>query len=130
MILITIYKYSINIDVKFYVDELHGVGCQFLIDKPTRIRNGKYSLVDHILTNDVQNSVTPGILLADVSDHLPICLVLKNTSMVEPQYPRMVRDYSNFNQIPFLEDLSLNLEPLKYIPSNNSCNTIFNNFLM
>ena len=63
-------RYCSNNDVKFYVDDIHGVGCQFLIDKPTRIRNGKCSIVDHILTNDMQNSLTPGILLADVSDHL------------------------------------------------------------
>ena len=69
---VNLLRYSSNTGVRFFVDEIHGVGCQFLIDKPTRIRNGKVSLVDHILTNAMQNSITPGILLADVSDHLPV----------------------------------------------------------
>ena len=47
---LNLLKYCTDDNVKFYVDDLHGVGCQFLIDKPTRIWDGKCSLVDHILT--------------------------------------------------------------------------------
>ena len=99
------------------------------VDKPTRIRNGKCSIVDHILTNDMQNSLTPGILLADVSDHLPTFLVLKNLGPEAPSYPRMVRDYSNFKQSHFLSDLASSLEPIKRIREGLSGNTIFGNFL-
>ena len=121
-------KYFDKNDVKFYVDDIHGIGCQFMIDKPTRIRNGKVSLVDHIISNDMQNSITPGILLADISDHLPIFLVLKNLGPEAPSFPRMVRDYSNFKQSDFLKDLEQSLESLKRIRTDN-CNTIFQNFL-
>ena len=126
---LNLLKYCTDDNVKFYVDDLHGVGCQFLIDKPTRIWDGKCSLVDHILTNDMQNTITPGILLADASDHLPTFLVLKNMGPELSPFPRMIRDYSKFKQSVFLKDLSTCLEPLKHIKNGENCNNIFQNFL-
>ena len=76
----------------------------------------------------MQNAITPGILLADISDHLPIFLVLKNLGPEAPSFPRMVRDYSNFKQSDFLKELEQSLESLKRIRTDN-CNTIFQNFL-
>ena len=43
-----------------------------LIDKPTRITDNSAMLIDNIFTNELQHHLTSGILINDVSDHLPI----------------------------------------------------------
>ena len=43
-----------------------------LINKPTRITNRSATLIDNIFTNAFEISHNSGILLNDLSDHLPI----------------------------------------------------------
>ena len=53
-----------------------------LITKPTRITSSTATLIDNIFTNRACNSFH-GILLTDISDHLPIfCIAIKNTATV------------------------------------------------
>ena len=48
-----------------------------LITKPTRITSTSSTLLDHIITNITQNTLLPGILRSDLSDHFPIfCFIL------------------------------------------------------
>ena len=57
---------------------LNSVGFSPLINKPTRVFRAEgcsqvsSSCLDHILTNDYENFSDAGILISDVSDHLPI----------------------------------------------------------
>jgi len=47
--------------------------CYFpLITLPTRITNKSSTVIDHIMTNDHKNSILPGIIKTDLSDHFPI----------------------------------------------------------
>jgi len=55
-----------------YVDMLHSLSCKLLVDKPTRIPKRSTTLIDHIYTNDVKSSIVSGIIIDDISDHLPI----------------------------------------------------------
>ena len=45
-----------------------------LITKPTRITNHTATLIDNILTNDIEQAITStnGLIFNDISDHLPI----------------------------------------------------------
>ena len=52
------------------------------------------TLIDHIYTNDVTNKITPGIIIADISDHLPV-----------EKSPIMIRDITKFNKENFLNGL-------------------------
>ena len=72
---------DINIDVsvknactqsKTYLDILMGIGLKNLISKPTRITNTSATILDHILTNLPYESVTSGIMISDITDHLPV----------------------------------------------------------
>ena len=43
-----------------------------LVDRPTRISNRSFSLIDNIFTNVTNHKVASDILVSDVTDHLPI----------------------------------------------------------
>ena len=64
--------------VRDYKNVLNSVGFSPLINKPTRIFRAEgcnevsSSCLDHILSNDYNNFSEAGILISDVSDHLPI----------------------------------------------------------
>ena len=48
-----------------------------LIIKPTRISNVSATLIDNIFTNDINRDITSGLLITDISDHLPVFAVCK-----------------------------------------------------
>ena len=62
--------------VKYFFNDLSSAGCQALTDKPTRITPYSVSIVDHIYSNDSQNILMPGIVIADMSDHLPVIMII------------------------------------------------------
>ena len=43
-----------------------------LINRPTRITSHSATLIDNILTNNINSHVVNGLLFRDISDHLPI----------------------------------------------------------
>ena len=43
-----------------------------LISRPTRITSTSATLIDNIFVNSLEDSFTSGLLLTDISDHLPI----------------------------------------------------------
>ena len=68
-----------NNKVKNYTNMLTSVGCNSLINSPTRYSsNCTPSLLDHIYTNISNLRKTSGICLHDISDHLPTFLNIDN----------------------------------------------------
>ena len=72
---------DINIDVsidtsitqaKTYQDILLGLDLKNLISRPTRITNTSETILDHVLTNLSYDSVRSGIVVSDITDHLPV----------------------------------------------------------
>ena len=72
---------DINIDTAFpstnsysknYKDILLSLGLRNLINKPTRITNSTETILDHVLTNLNFEYCQSGILINDITDHLPI----------------------------------------------------------
>lgn len=49
-----------------------------LISKPTRITSQSETVIDNIFTNIIDGKVVSGILITDVSDHLPVFAVHEN----------------------------------------------------
>ena len=68
-----------------FVDLLHSHSFISLINRPTRITSTTATLIDNIFTNstNIENSFQ-GLLVTDVSDHLPIfCVDLEKTDCVK-----------------------------------------------
>ena len=58
---------------KDFIDLIHSYTFFPVINRPTRIPRESATIIDNIITNSMcQHS--GGIFVADVSDHLPICL--------------------------------------------------------
>ena len=51
---------------------MHSIGLYSFIDRPTRISNHSFTLIDNVFTNVTNHKVTSGILVSDITAHLPI----------------------------------------------------------
>ena len=71
-----------NSDDYQYMLTSNGVSC--VITKPTRVTPNSSSLIDHILTNDMNNTIHPGVIQTDLlSDHYPVfCVLSKNVGFL------------------------------------------------
>ena len=71
---IDLLKYESHKDTKFFIDQMFSSGLFPLINKPTRITQKSSTLIDNIWCNSLSKSEdnTSGIIIDDVSDHLPI----------------------------------------------------------
>ena len=126
---IDLIKNSTNNGIKFYFDDIIGTGCQVLIDKPTRITKNSASLVDHIYSNDALNKITPCIIVAEMSDHLPIFLKVSSANVNLCDQTNLSRDYSKFKKAEFLKELKTKLDNLSINNRNWDGNAKFNRFI-
>ena len=101
-------RYSDHNRVKFYVDTLHSVNARNLINKPTRLTEHSFSLIDHVYTNDSNNEIQSGIVATDISDHLPtfIKITCTNNPHDSKAYVcKTTRDMKNFDLEMFRTDI-------------------------
>jgi hypothetical protein len=85
---IDILKYESHQGTRDFMNVLFNHGCYPIINLPTRIQN-RYSLIDNIFTNVTDIDVMNGLLIDDLSDHLPVFALLphaKKTAQVRKKY--------------------------------------------
>ena len=88
---------------------LFSLGCLPLIKYPTEIAHSSATLIDHFYNDSITQKITSHILTEDISDHMPIVLLLSNTNHKTIEQNIIVRDTKNFNTENFLIELSENL---------------------
>ena len=78
-----------------------------LITLPSRITSHSATLIDNIFTNYFEHHYrTAGLLLADISDHLPIfSICTDDISTLGPKGNIFVRNKSEANTLNFLQQL-------------------------
>lgn len=65
------------------------------IDKPTRIHNNSATLIDNILVNTLQQQISSGNIISDISDHLSqICIIQPTKDKSKCQKNNKMRDFS------------------------------------
>ena len=69
---IYIWKHNSNRGIKYFLDTMYAIGLYPLIDRPTRITNQSFSLIDNIFTIVANHNITCGILINDITDHLAV----------------------------------------------------------
>ena len=67
-----ILKHDSDHGVNLFLDTMYSVGLYPLIDGPPRITNHSFTLIDNIFTNAGDYDNASGLLIYDVSDHLPV----------------------------------------------------------
>lgn len=64
-----------------FINQLLSSAFYPLISKPTRMTNKTATLIDNIFTNRINEDRISGILFSDISDHLPIFTIYKNSNI-------------------------------------------------
>ena len=83
-----------------YIDTMYSHNASMLINKPTRFPIGNQigapSILDHFYTNEAEKVKNIGLLINDITDHLPIFAVIQTTRSHEVKNKNiLVRDYHN-----------------------------------
>ena len=60
-----------------FIDQLYSLGLYPLIDRPSRITTSSATLIDNIFTNQSNCDTCNGLLINDISDHLPVFSISK-----------------------------------------------------
>ena len=108
---VDILKFNLASNVTSYINSLNSVGCNFHIDKPTRITSSSSTCIDHVYSNIKTELLDNHIILSDVSDHFGIITKLCGNTKWEREYPQSYRktnlsehEWGNFNR-----ELKINL---------------------
>ena len=70
-------KVENNVDTDTFVNNLFSFGFYPIINKPSRITSHSATLIDNIFSNDIKRSINSGLIITDISDHLPIFCISK-----------------------------------------------------
>ena len=84
-------KYSENNNIKQFFNVMCSNMCLPIISRPTRITRSSATLLDNIITNQMERPMHRGIIYSDVSDHLPIFQI----SNLNPTSDRLLHAKSN-----------------------------------
>ena len=132
-----------NVISNEYINTMSSLGFSALINQPTRIYSYKgsntvsCSTLDHVITNSSSNFSKVGILISDVSDHLPIFASMslsKTKNSLQNTYRRSFPDSKEEKFVKCLEenlsDIDFNLNPNQImdnilLATKNAINQIF-----
>ena len=99
-----------------YLNVLKSNGFSNLITKPTRVTATSQTTIDHILSNDYDSVLTPGVFSYKLADHYPI--VCKISTPIDKSNNRdgmfMFRNNQAVDGTKFRDDLEAALIPLTY----------------
>ena len=126
-----------SLSAEHFVNSILSCGAFPITTKPTRVTATSATIIDHVITNDTNHSILPGVIETScLSDHnVLFCQIANLPSNVKKRdkYPRMYRDKSKFNSESYANDLDValneyftHLSPL----NNQNYNEIFNNFTL
>lgn len=126
---IDLLKYNDNKGTKTFVDMMFSIGLYPLIDKPTRITDHSATLIDNIFTNELDHNISSGLLISDISDHLPIFAIckyseIKRTSIKKYTFTRK----SDENCIIALKN-ELLVQDWNNVMDTNDVNSAYDNFI-
>ena len=104
---IDLMKYETHNGTKRFLDCMYGLGLYPLIDRPSRITNHSCTLIDNIFTNQINCSIRSGLLMNDITDHLPIFALCNYEIENKKSDPvKYVRNLKNENVSLLIESLS------------------------
>jgi hypothetical protein len=88
-----------------YLDTSHMNGFIQTNLKATRINPTSYSLIDHIMSNNVTNDIISGTIVCDLSDHFPTFYSSKDVNNPSSKKTVMTRAFTLANKEKFRTDL-------------------------
>ena len=128
--LVILGDFNINYDITRSDTQIgdicHLFDMEQLIQEPTRNTITSSKIIDLVLTTNRKLHGCSGTINYNISDHYPVYTILhvQNSPKSKPRQFKM-RDFKNFNQENFLEDLSNNLHNLIF---DENISTSWDNF--
>ena len=107
---------------------MYSFGLYRLITKPTRITNITATLIDNIFRNELQFQVHSGLLITDISDHLPVFAICGNQFVCRCATPSQYRRIINSNTTDKLI-AELNQRTWPNVTGTLNANLSYNKFL-
>jgi hypothetical protein len=96
--------------------------------KATRVNTSSYSLIDHIMTNNISNNISSGSIVCDISDHFPVFFSCDSVKVTKKNEAQMTRNFNYDNMSRFRDDLR-NMRWLNVLSENN-VNVALDPFMM
>jgi hypothetical protein len=75
-------KHNVHANTSLFIDQLYSYGLYPVIKRPTRITSHSATLIDNIFTSELKAQIESGILIDDLSDHLPIFQITKYENLI------------------------------------------------
>ena len=101
-----------------YLPTLDSNGFTCLITDPTRVTLNSKTIIDHLLTNDCESKLAPGVISNKISDHFPIFCTVSNPGFTKSSNPPIdsytFRNIKTVDGILFRKDLEQSLTPLLF----------------
>jgi len=118
---IDLLKCDMHDDSNDFIDMLYSKGLYPLITKPTRISTSTSTLIDNIFTSEMLTATHSGIVLKDISDHLPVFVICdyEYDKLIGNSRPHLKRHMS----VKAVGDLSLELANFDWYDVT-SCNDV------
>ena len=104
---IDLLKYEQNIKYQEFYNIMSSNGFLPQITLPTRITDTSMTLIDNIFSNTFTTDNFSGNLLIKIADHLLQFLSVGKTNITFKSKTYYKRNYTNFNEASFLDDLSI-----------------------
>ena len=125
---IDLMKYETHNGTKRFLDCMYGLGFYPLIDRPSRITTHSCTLIDNIFTNQINYSIRSGLLMNDITDHLPIFALCNYEIENKKSDPvKYVRNLKNENVSLLIESLSQ--EMWNNVLQSDDVNVAYINFI-
>ena len=126
---IDLFKCDSHSGTKLFVDLMYSLGLYPLINRPSRITTTSATLIDNIFTSELECKIDSGLLVNDISDHLPVfalcpCIVKRD---VNEHSNKCIRHLSEEN----INALKCNLMQNSWhtVIGSENANIAYDNFL-
>ena len=124
---VDLLQYDKHRDTNHFIDRLYSLGLHPLITRPTRITSHSNTLIDNIYTTDVTSCIQSGLIIYDMTDHLPIFQITEykhNNNITIIHRSRRLTNERNINAL--INDL-VNAD-WKEIYDSDDINCMYNTF--
>ena len=127
---IDLLNYESHSQTANFIDMMYSFGFSPLINRPTRISSASATIIDNIFSNNPVNSVSAlnGIIVSDISDHLPIFHISEKTEDKTKNFGVVKRSFNEKNKQSFTNELAnLNWDHLYNVEDFQSAFSNFHN---
>ena len=125
---IDLLKYKIHQNTSSFVEMIFSLGLFPLITKPSRITQYSHTLIDNIITNNFQQTTDCGLLLNDISDHLPVFVIIQKHIEVKcKKIYRHIREVNDDTINAFKNDLIE--QNWEHVCNENEINSAYDKFI-